>query len=156
MIRRVVGITEIVLWADEIEEMVAWYRDLLGLEQISALERKNPIFLKVGEGHAGVPQMIVVVQKPAEVKALPSGYQLHHMAFELPPEEYEAQKAVFLQRGLPVRGGIHPVLAVNTFYVDDPMNNEVEFMCRKEENAPRARNGRKQKWQLQCGDWESS
>ncbi len=129
--RKVVGITEIVLWADDIQEMVTWYRDLLGLEQISPPERKNPIFLKAGEGHAGVPQMIVVVQKPEEIKRQPSGYQLHHMAFELPPEEYEAQKAVFVERGLEVRGGIHPVLAVNTFYVDDPMGNEVEFMSRK-------------------------
>lgn len=130
--RKVVGITEIVLWADDIQEMVAWYRDLLGLEQISPPERKNPIFLKAGEGHAGVPQMIVVVQKPEEIKRQPSGYQLHHIAFELPPEQYEAQKAVFVERGLEVRGGIHPVLAVKTFYVDDPMGNEVEFMSRKE------------------------
>jgi catechol-2,3-dioxygenase len=130
--RKIVGITEIVLWADDIQEMVAWYRDLLELEQISPPERKNPIFLKAGEGHAGVPQMIVVVQKPEEIKRQPSGYQLHHMAFELPPEEYEAQKAVFVERGLEVRGGIHPVLAVKTFYVDDPMGNEVEFMSRKE------------------------
>lgn len=129
--RKIVGITEIVLWADELSTMVEWYRDVLEMEQISPPERKNPIFLKAGEGHAGVPQMIVLVQKPAEVKAQASGFQLHHMAFELPPEEYEAQKAVFIERGQEVRGGIHPVLAVNTFYVDDPMGNEVEFMCRK-------------------------
>jgi catechol-2,3-dioxygenase len=147
--RKVVGITEIVLWADEIEQMVAWYRDLLGLEQISSPERKKPIFLKAGEGHAGVPQMIVVVQKPEEIKALPSGYQLHHLAFELPPEEYEAQKAVFLERRLEVRGRIHPVLAVNTFYVDDPMGNEVQFMCRKEKKPPKSKN-----WRLQNGDWD--
>ena len=129
--RKIVGITEIVLWADELSAMVAWYRDVLEMEQISPPERKNPIFLKAGEGHAGVPQMIVLVQKPAEVKAQPSGFQLHHMAFELPPEDFEAQKAVFIERGQEVRGGIHPVLAVKTFYVDDPMGNEVEFMCRK-------------------------
>lgn len=130
--RRITGITEIVLWADELPEMVTWYRDVLELEQISPPERKNPIFLKAGEGHAGVPQMIVLVQKPDNIKSQPSGYQLHHMAFELAPEDYDAQKAVFEARGQEVRGGIHPVLAVNTFYVDDPMGNEVEFMCRKE------------------------
>ncbi len=129
--RKIVGIAEIVLWADELTEMVEWYRDVLEMEQISPPERKNPIFLKAGEGHAGVPQMIVLVQKPGEVKVQVSGFQLHHMAFELMPEDYEAQKAVFIERGQEVRGGIHPVLQVNTFYVDDPMGNEVEFMCRK-------------------------
>lgn len=130
--KRVVGISEIVLWSDDLSEMVAWYRDFLGLEQISPPERKNPIFLKVGDGSAGVPQMIVLVQKPEEVKAQPGGFQLHHLALELPDADFDAQKAAFAEKGQEIRGGIHPVLAVRTFYVDDPMGNEVEFIARVE------------------------
>ena len=130
--KRVVGISEIVLWCNDLQAMVAWYKGFLGLEQISPPERKNPIFLKVGEGNAGIPQMIVLVQKPEEVQALPAGFQLHHMALELPPEEYDAQKAAFEDAGVEVRGGIHPVLAARTFYVDDPMENELEFICKVE------------------------
>jgi catechol-2,3-dioxygenase len=127
--KRVVGISEIVLWSNDLQAMVAWYRDFLGMEQISPPERKNPIFLKAGEGNAGVPQMIVLVQKPEEVKSLPSGFQLHHLALELPPDQYDAQKTAFEEAGIAVRGGIHPVLSARTFYVDDPMGNEVEFIC---------------------------
>jgi catechol-2,3-dioxygenase len=130
--KRVVGISEIVLWSNDLQQMVAWYKGMLGLEQISPPERKNPIFLKVGEGNAGIPQMIVLVQKPEEVRALPSGFQLHHMALELPPEAYDEQKATFETNGIAVRGGIHPVLSARTFYVDDPMGNELEFICRIE------------------------
>ena len=130
--KRVVGISEIVLWSNDLQAMVSWYQDMLGLERISPPERKNPIFLKVGEGNAGIPQMIVLVQKPEEVRALPSGFQLHHIALELPPEEYDTQKARFEEYGVEVRGGIHPVIAARTFYVDDPMGNEVEFICRTE------------------------
>jgi catechol-2,3-dioxygenase len=128
---RVVGISEIVLWCDDLAEMLAWYRDFLGLEQISPPERKNPIFLKAGEGNAGIPQMVVLVQKPDDVKQNPSGFQLHHLALELPPEEFDAQLVAFQARGQQVRGGVHPVLASRTFYVDDPNGNEVEFICRE-------------------------
>lgn len=126
---RVVGISEIVLWSDDLQAMVAWYRDGLGLEQISPPERKNPIFLKAGEGNAGIPQMIVLVQKPEEIRAQPKGYQLHHLALELPSDAFDAQRAAFEEAGQAVRDGIHPVLAARTFYVDDPNGNEVEFIC---------------------------
>lgn len=130
--KEVVGISEIVLWCDDIEAMAGWYRDFLGLERLSPPEKKSPLFLKVGDGAAGIPQMIVLVQKPPEVIAQPAGFQLHHLALTLPPDRYEAQHAAFVARGQEVRGGIHPVLAARTFYADDPMGNEVEFICRKE------------------------
>ena len=67
---------------------------------------------------------------PEEVKAKASGYQLHHMALELPEEAFDAQHAAFVTAGMKPRGGKHPVLASRTMYVDDPDGNEVEFICR--------------------------
>jgi catechol-2,3-dioxygenase len=128
-VSRIVGISEIVLWADDIDAMVAWYRDFLGLEQLSPPEKHSPVFLKAGDGNAGIPQMVVIVQKPEEVKAQASGYQLHHLALELPPEEFRAQRLACEARGQEVRRGVHPVLSARTFYVDDPNGNEVEFIC---------------------------
>ena len=124
-----VGIAEIVLWTGDKEQALRFYRDLLGLEVISPPELRNT-FLKVGEGHAGIPQMIVLVPKTEEVKARPSGYQLHHMALELPEDEFDAQHAALVAAGYAPRPGIHPVLASRTMYVDDPDGNEVEFICR--------------------------
>ena len=125
----IVGVSEIVLWAADKEQSLRFYRDLLGLEVISPPTLPNT-FLKVGEGNAGIPQMIVLVPKSDEVKAKPSGYQLHHMAFELPEEEFDAQRAALMAAGYEPRGGKHPVLASRTMYVDDPDGNEVEFICR--------------------------
>jgi len=127
--KQVVGISEIVLWTADKERALQFYRDLLGLEVISPPNLPN-VFLKAGEGNAGIPQMIVLVPKSEEVKAKPSGYQLHHMAFELPEADFDAQHSALVAAGYTPRGGKHPVLASRTMYVDDPDGNEVEFICR--------------------------
>jgi catechol-2,3-dioxygenase len=123
----IVGISEIVLWTADKEKSLQFYRDLLGLPVISPPELPN-VFLKAGEGQAGIPQMIVLVPKPADIQAKPSGYQLHHLAFELPPAAFDAQYEALVTAGYQPRGGKHPVLASRTMYVDDPNGNEVEFI----------------------------
>ncbi|MFL5629510.1 MAG: VOC family protein [Ktedonobacteraceae bacterium] len=127
--KQVVGISEIVLWTADKERALRFYRDLLGLEVISPSTLPN-VFLKVGEGNAGIPQMIVLVPKTEEVKAQPHGYQLHHMALELPEEVFDAQHKALITAGYKPRDGKHPVLASRTMYIDDPDGNEVEFICR--------------------------
>ena len=124
----IVGIAEIVLWTADKERALAFYRDLLGLPLISPPTLPNA-FLQAGEGHAGIPQMIVLVPKNSSVLEQPSGYQLHHMAFEIPEESFDAQHAALVQAGFQPRPGKHPVLASRTMYVDDPDGNEVEFIC---------------------------
>jgi catechol-2,3-dioxygenase len=127
--KQVVGIAEIVLWTADKERAMGFYHDLLGLEVISPPSLPN-VFLQAGDGHAGIPQMIVLVPKPDAIKAQPSGYQLHHLAFELPAEAFDAQHAALVAAGYQPRDGKHPVLASRTMYVDDPDGNEVEFICR--------------------------
>lgn len=126
--KHIVGISEIVLWTKDKEQALGFYRDLLGLEVISPPHLPN-VFLKVADGHAGIPQMIVLVPKPADIQTKPSGYQLHHLAFELPAEAFDTVHAVLVSAGFAPRGGKHPVLASRTMYVDDPDGNEVEFIC---------------------------
>src|SRR5258708_20764266 len=96
--KQVVGISEIVLWTANKERALQFYRDLIGLEVISPATLANT-FLMVGEGNAGIPQMIVLVPKSDEVKAKPFGYQLHHMAFELPEDAFDAQHDAFVAAG---------------------------------------------------------
>jgi catechol-2,3-dioxygenase len=127
--KHVVGISEIVLWTADQKRALHFYRDLLGLEVISPATLPN-VFLKLGEGNAGIPQMIVLIPKSAEIAAQPSGNQLHHLALELPEEVFDAQAAALAAAGYQPRGGKHPVLASRTMYVDDPDGNEVEFICR--------------------------
>jgi catechol-2,3-dioxygenase len=126
--KHVVGIAEIVLWTADKQRALTFYRDLLGLEVISPPTLPN-VFLKVSEGQAGIPQMIVLVPKSEEIKTKPSGYQLNHLAFELPPADFDMQHALLVAAGHQPRSGKHPVFASRTMYVDDPDGNEVEFIC---------------------------
>lgn len=127
--KAIVGIAEIVLWTAETERVLAFYRDLFGFEVISPSTLPN-VFLKVGEGHAGIPQMVVLVPMTDEIRARPRGYQLNHMAFELPEDAFDAHYHALVAAGYAPRPGKHPVLASRTMYVDDPDGNEVELICR--------------------------
>ncbi len=126
--QHIVGIAEIVLWTTDKQRALVFYRDLLGLAVISPPTLPN-VFLKVGAGQAGIPQMIVLVPKSAEIKAKPAGYQLNHLAFELAPDTFDIQHALLVAAGYQPRAGKHPVFASRTMYVDDPDGNEVEFIC---------------------------
>ena len=124
----IVGISEVVLWAADMEKALKFYRDLLGLEVISSPELPN-VFLKVGAGNTTIPQMIVLVPKSEEIRAKPFGYQLNHLALEIPEDRFDTQYNDLLAAGYRPRGGQHPVIASRTMYVDDPDGNEVEFIC---------------------------
>lgn len=125
------GISEIVLWAHDQPAMVRFYRDTLGLTVISPPERKNPIFLQAGPGQAGIPQMIVVVQLPGDAPPFTTPRTLHHLALELAPEDFDAERARLVELGFELRSGEHPVIASRTMYLNDPEGNEVELICRK-------------------------
>ncbi len=131
---RVEGLAEIVLWAADIEASVEFYRDRLGLEVISPPQMPNK-FLRAGVAADGViPQMIVLVPHPYPDDYFPTHKKkeqrtLHHLAFRVGAREYGELERGFIEAGIEVRRGVHPVLKnVRTFYVDDPDGNEVEII----------------------------
>jgi catechol 2,3-dioxygenase-like lactoylglutathione lyase family enzyme len=130
---RVEGLAEIVLWAGDIEVALEFYRDQLGLEVISPPGMPNK-FLRVGRADE-IPQMIVLVPHPYPDDYFPTHKEkerrsLHHLAFRLDAKSYEALENRFIEAGVEVRHGVHPVLkGVRTFYIDDPDGNEVEIIA---------------------------
>lgn len=125
------GIAEIVLWVRDMDAALDFYGRLLGLEVISPPALPNK-FLKASDGEMGVPDMIVLVPHPDGI-AFPrakSERVLHHIAFRVASDRYEALMARFANEQIEVRSGVHPVLkGVRTFYVDDPDGNEVEIIA---------------------------
>ncbi len=128
--RKIRGLAEIVLWVHDMQKSLEFYRDLLGLEVISPPEMASPVFLKVDDGRWEVPQMVVLVQLPADAPAFEEPRCLHHLALEIAPEDFDAEKARLEGLGFEVRSGQHPVIPSRTMYIDDPDGNEVELICR--------------------------
>jgi catechol 2,3-dioxygenase-like lactoylglutathione lyase family enzyme len=124
------GLAEIVLWAADIEVALEFYRDRLGLEVISQPGMPNK-FLRVAKGD-GIPEMIVLVPHPHPDDYFPRHKEkrvLHHLAFRVNAHSYDELENRFIEAGVEVRHGVHPVLkGVRTFYVDDPDGNEVEII----------------------------
>jgi catechol 2,3-dioxygenase-like lactoylglutathione lyase family enzyme len=129
--RRVVGLAEIVLWVRDMDAALHFYRDGFGLELVSSPELPNK-FLRAGQGAFGVPEMVVLVPHPDPSFEFPrekTKRVLHHMAFRVEAEGYDALQLHFMAEGVEVRTGVHPVLkGTRTFYVDDPDGNEVEVI----------------------------
>ena len=130
---RVEGLAEIVLWVADMEASLQFYRDMFGLEVISPAQMPNK-FLRVASP-GGIPEMIVLIPHPHPDSYFPTHREkekrtLHHLAFRVARHEYEALETAFLEKGVEVRHGVHPVLKnVRTFYVDDPDGNEVEVIA---------------------------
>ena len=126
---RVAGLAEIVLWVQDMEASLQFYRDHFGLEVISPPALPNK-FLKAAEAVDGVPEMIVLVPHPDRTFVFPPERQkrtLHHIAFRVSHRKYGELEVGFIEAGVEVRHGVHPVLkGVRTFYVDDPDGNEIE------------------------------
>jgi catechol 2,3-dioxygenase-like lactoylglutathione lyase family enzyme len=80
----------------------------------------------------GIPEMIVLVPHPDPSNEFPrekAKRVLHHLAFRVGRRSYDELQQRFVEAGVEVRHGIHPVLkGVRTFYVDDPDGNEVEVI----------------------------
>lgn len=127
---RIRGIAEIVLNCHDQAAMRQFYEDVFGLEFLGKPAEPGPVFLQAGTGQAGIPQMIVLVPLPPGSDPFVTPRTLHHLAFEVAPEDFEALQTALHDRGFETRSGQHPVIPSRTMYVDDPEGNEVEIICR--------------------------
>jgi catechol 2,3-dioxygenase len=123
-------LAEIVLLVADLDRSVAFYRDVLGMTVISPVGAPAT-FLRVGPQTPGVPQQIVLVPRPRDTHLAATGKfdrDLHHIGLEVAPQQFEAERARLAVQGLPIRGGQHPFLQVQAFYLDDPDGNEIEIV----------------------------
>jgi catechol 2,3-dioxygenase-like lactoylglutathione lyase family enzyme len=119
------SLVEVVLVVEDLERSLHFYRDTLGLELISPPE-VPAAFLRVGPPTGGIPQQIVLVPRPPELPAA-TGRRLHHIGLAVTADQYEAERSRLAAAGHQLRGGQHPFLPVDAFYLDDPDGNEIEI-----------------------------
>jgi catechol 2,3-dioxygenase-like lactoylglutathione lyase family enzyme len=126
------GLAEVVLLVRDLEKSLSFYRDVLGLTVISPPDFPAA-FLRVGDERAGVPHQIVLVPRPPAARAGASSKlerDVHHIGLEVSSDQLEPERARLSSLGLAIRGGEHPFLPVEAFYLDDPDGNEIEIVAR--------------------------
>lgn len=135
MTKRIMQIAEVGLSVKDLPRSVAFYQEVLGLEVV----RTYPtiVFLKVGEldsplGRGGHPQLLVLFDRQVQPDiALTT---LDHIAFEIPLEHFQAERARLQQLGLEVSEriwrGEYAWLGARSLFLDDPDGNNVELIAR--------------------------
>jgi catechol 2,3-dioxygenase-like lactoylglutathione lyase family enzyme len=130
------GVGEVVLRVRDLDTMIGFYRDVLGLELLKRFD-DGIAFMKVADGSGGHTQIVGFFKNelPSNFKRRAwSGHEpdrttLHHFALEIPLEEYDSALAYFDTAGIEIDTAIHRWIGWRSIYVRDPEENTVELVC---------------------------
>lgn len=120
---------EIALRVGDLEAMTAFYRDVVGLEVLRALD--SAVFFTLGESHGGHTAVFVLFDRSASETAPPEAARstLDHVAFAIDLADYEAERRRLEELGFDVEVVEHGWVGWRSLYVRDPEGNLVEWVC---------------------------
>src|SRR5579871_1460058 len=133
MVEKQIG--EIVIRTPNLQKMVAFYRDVIGLQPFKVLRRMQ--FLKVSDGFGGQSQAIGLFELDEvsdvddtcfdghDVRKTP----FHHFAFIIDLKDYGNEFKRISALGHELRTMEHSLTQSRSFYLYDPDGNTVEFVC---------------------------
>jgi catechol-2,3-dioxygenase len=116
---------ELALRVTDFAAMLAFYRDVVGLEVWR--EGDDHVFFKVAEGVKGHPQALVLFDRRAPVA--PTTSTLDHLAFVIDLDDYDARRSQLERLGLHVTPKEFAFFHWRALFVTDPDGNTVEFVC---------------------------
>src|SRR5713101_4345708 len=148
----ITGVAEIVLNVRDLPRMRDFYQEVLGFELLSeACHATGPepdpdgeptiAFLTIKQvdtplGRHGHPQLFALIDFQRHVFAKgqfdghePTRSTLNHLAFEIPPESYEAHKERLEVFGLNPRAVAFPAMTARALFFSDPEQNLLELIC---------------------------
>jgi catechol 2,3-dioxygenase-like lactoylglutathione lyase family enzyme len=130
---RVRALGEIAIRTRNMAAMVAFYRDVLGLELLSRRDQGRIVFFRIAEGCAGHTAVLALFDAgAAEVVAGDAESHhssLHHVALSLPRAEQAAAEAWFATRRIACRISEFRWIGWRGVFVCDPDGNTVELVA---------------------------
>ena len=126
---RIRGIVETALYTDDLDACRRFYTDVLGLEII--MENDGMLAFD-----AGTSQVLLVFERATSSgdKRLPGGLipghrgdGPAHMAFHIAIRDYDAWKAAFRSRGVPILSEVTFPAGGRSLYFNDPAGNVLEL-----------------------------
>ena len=116
---------ELALRVNDLGKMLAFYRDVVGLE----VWREYPdcVFFRIADGIEGHPQTLVLFDRNVEVDHERS--TIDHFAFVIGLEDYDERRRQLERLGVEVSPKEFPHFHWRSLFVADPEGNTVEFVC---------------------------
>ena len=137
---RIKGLGEVSIRVKNLAAMQKFYEEVLGLEVLRADE--SFVFFKIAEGYGGHTQNLALFDAEdldfLEAKSPqlnPDQTTLHHIALNIPLEDFEAEKGRLQALGLNVRSYEHAWIHVRSLYFPDPEGNSARvglLRCKRE------------------------
>ncbi len=133
---------EIAIRCADMDKMVAFYEDVIGLQRLSGNRTSAITFFRIAEGFGGHTQVLALFQHapspgpgsdrskavgPAPVTG--AGSSLHHIALSLPFAEQEAAMRWYDTIGQPYRIEQFSWIGWRGIFTQDPEGNTVELVA---------------------------
>lgn len=112
--------------------MVAFYRDVLGLELLQSPDDGRIVFFRIADGFAGHSAVLALFEETAAevvARAGPRRSSLHHLALTLPRAEQAAAEAWFERQRLAYRVEEFTWIGWRGVFVDDPDGTTLELVA---------------------------
>ncbi len=116
---------EIALRVNNLQQMLRFYQDVLGLEVLGGFS--NAALLKVADGYGGHTQVLGLFDRSVPVGA--EHTTVDHIAFTIALEDYESERGRLEALGLNVEVNEHEWVKWRSLYFHDPEGNEIELVC---------------------------
>jgi extradiol dioxygenase family protein len=116
---------ELALRVNDLAKMLAFYRDVVGLDVWR--EYADCVFFRIADGVEGHPQTLVLFDRNVEVDHERS--TIDHFAFVIGLEDYDDRRRQLERRGMEVWQKEFPRFHWRSLFIADPEGNTVEFVC---------------------------
>lgn len=133
---KVRALGEIAIRVQDMEAMVAFYRDVLGLEVLSRRDGDRIVFFRISEGFAGHTTVLALFrgdehegpETPLDgERRLQSS--LHHLALTISRDEQDAAIDWYEAKNIACRVQTFPWIGWRGVFVNDPEGNTVELVA---------------------------
>jgi catechol-2,3-dioxygenase len=128
--RPIKALGEIALRVTDLDAMVRFYKEIVGLQLMRRTEKGA--FFRIAEGYGGHTQVLALFDRsgnPGYTGLDAATSTVDHIAFEIDLADYESEKARLESLGLTVTTVEHGWVHWRSLYTKDPESNEVEWVC---------------------------
>lgn len=132
----VLGLGELVLRVADMDAMLDFYTNTLGLELLRRFD-DEVAFMKIAEGAAGQVQTLTLFNRRklsnfdnSEWPGWdPARSSLHHFALTISVPDYEAMQAYVKEHEVPHNIAVHTWIGWRSIFLRDPEGNTAELVC---------------------------